>query len=191
MISMDPNINIIGVGDAGLGAILYLLENNTASLSPRLITSPEKLDERASGVRQSGRNISLISIKPSIEYSELTYQVYTGFPQNELTFIVAGLGGPFSSQVVPKLAEISSKLSKKTTLFGIMPFSFEGEKRKKVADKTFAQLKNIADECIELKNQDLFKRANENTSFTEAFEFFNSDILAYIKRIEKSSESPC
>ena len=182
MISMVSNINIIGVGDAGLGAILYLLENNTASLSPRLITSPEKLDERASGVRQSGRNISLISIKPSIEYNELIYQAYNDFPKNELTFIVAGLGGLFSSQVAPKLAEISLKLSKKTTFFGIMPFNFEGKKRKKVAEKTFAQLKNIADECIELKNQDLFKRANENTSFTKAFEFFNADISAHVER---------
>ena len=178
---MVSNVNIIGVGDAGLGAIFYLLENNIISSPPTLISSPAKLGERALAVRQSGRDINLISIKPPIEYSELTCQVYTGFPQNELTFIVAGLGGPFSSQVVPKLAEISSKLSEKTTLFGIMPFSFEGEKRKKVADKTFAQLKNITDECIQLKNQDLFKRANENTSFTEAFEFFNLKILTHIK----------
>jgi len=178
---MVSNVNIKGVGDAGLGAIFYLLENNIISSPPTLISSPAKLGERALAVRQSGRDINLISIKPPIEYSELTYQVYTDFPQNELTFIVAGLGGPFSSQVAPKLAEISCKLSKKTTFFGIMPFNFEGEKRRKAAEKTFAQLKNITDKCIKLPNQDLFKYANENTSFTEAFEFFNLKILTHIK----------
>ena len=51
---MVSNVNIIGVGDAGLGAIFYLLENNIISSPPTLISSPAKLGERALAVDNQG-----------------------------------------------------------------------------------------------------------------------------------------
>lgn len=176
--------NFIAVGDAGLSAMLYLLENKEVSPHFTFISSTKKITENETKIRSFKNDVKLISLTSTISYSELTNKIYSNFNKNSITFIVSGLSGELSSAITPKLTEITSKLSSKTTVFGIMPFTFEGEKKKRKAVETFTKLKEITDDCIELENQNLFKRANVNTTFTEAFRFFNQDILAHIKKIK-------
>lgn len=80
---------------------------------------------------------------------------------------VAGLGGRTGSKLFRYFA--SSSDFKEATFVCFLPFKFEGEVRKKVAEEVIAQInKDIVDLRV-YSNQDLFESANPKETFTEAF----------------------
>jgi cell division protein FtsZ len=87
----------------------------------------------------------------------------------DLVFIVAGLGGGTGTGAAPVVARVAKEQGALVLAFALLPFSFEGERRRQQAQAGLEQLKAQADAVICIANDKLFKVAGENATAADAF----------------------
>ena len=88
---------------------------------------------------------------------------------SDMVFITAGLGGGTGSGAAPVIAEIAKDLGALTIGVVTKPFSFEGNRRKLIAEKSAEQLKAKVDTLITIPNDRLRDVVQKNTSILDAF----------------------
>ena len=93
-----------------------------------------------------------------------------------MLFITTGMGGGTGSGASPVIAKAARDKGILTVAVVTKPFDFEGKKRMAVAENGLALLKENVDTLIVIPNQNLFKIANEKTTFAEAFKMAD-DVL--------------
>ena len=93
-----------------------------------------------------------------------------------MLFIATGMGGGTGSGAAPVIAKAAREKGILTVAVVTKPFDFEGKKRMDVAEKSLSLLKENVDTLIVIPNQNLFKIANEKTTFAEAFKMAD-DVL--------------
>ena len=86
-----------------------------------------------------------------------------------MCFITAGMGGGTGTGAAPIIAQAARELGVLTVGVVTKPFQFEGAKRMRQAEEGVDTLQKMVDTLIIIPNQNLFRLANENTTFTEAF----------------------
>ena len=94
----------------------------------------------------------------------------------DMVFITAGMGGGTGTGAAPVVAEIAKELGALTVGVVTRPFTFEGVKRKKQAEKGIAQLKDKVDTLVIIPNDRLLQISDKKTSFSQAFEMAD-DVL--------------
>ncbi len=179
-----PQISVIGIGGAGGNAINTMINANTdniefiaantdgqalsRSLTPRQIQLGKNttLGLGAGSDAETGRKAAEESIEEII--SELG--------DVNMLFITTGMGGGTGSGAAPVIAKIAKDKGILTVAVVTKPFEFEGKKRMEVAENGLASLKDNVDTLIVIPNQNLFKIANEKTTFAEAFKMAD-DVL--------------
>ena len=179
-----PKISVIGIGGAGGNAINTMINANTdniefiaantdgqalsRSLTPRQIQLGKNttLGLGAGSDAETGRKAAEESIEEII--SELG--------DVNMLFITTGMGGGTGSGAAPVIAKIAKDKGILTVAVVTKPFEFEGKKRMEVAENGLALLKDNVDTLIVIPNQNLFKIANEKTTFAEAFKMAD-DVL--------------
>jgi len=95
---------------------------------------------------------------------------------SDMVFITAGLGGGTGSGAAPVIAEIAKGLGALTIGVVTKPFSFEGARRRSVAEKAADQLRQKVDTLIVIPNDRLKDVVNKNTSILDAFKVVD-DVL--------------
>merc|ERR1712166_618040 len=93
-----------------------------------------------------------------------------------MLFITTGMGGGTGSGAAPVIAKAAKEKGILTVAVVTKPFDFEGQKRMQVAENGLTELKGNVDTLIIIPNQNLFKIANEKTTFAEAFKMAD-DVL--------------
>ena len=93
-----------------------------------------------------------------------------------MLFITTGMGGGTGSGAAPVIAKAAKEKGILTVAVVTKPFDFEGQKRMQIAENGLAELKGNVDTLIIIPNQNLFKIANEKTTFAEAFKMAD-DVL--------------
>jgi cell division protein FtsZ len=93
-----------------------------------------------------------------------------------MLFITTGMGGGTGSGAAPVIAKAAKDKGILTVAVVTKPFDFEGKKRMDVAENGLSLLKQCVDTLIVIPNQNLFKIANEKTTFAEAFKMAD-DVL--------------
>jgi cell division protein FtsZ len=88
---------------------------------------------------------------------------------SDMVFITAGLGGGTGSGAAPVVAEIAKEQGALTIGVVTKPFSFEGSRRKLVAEKSAEELKTKVDTLITIPNDRLRDVVQKNTSIVDAF----------------------
>ena len=86
-----------------------------------------------------------------------------------MVFVTCGLGGGTGSGAAPVIAEISKNMGCLTIAVVTMPFSFEGEQRKKIAKSALENLKDKVDSILVISNDKLLKIIDEKTTVSNAF----------------------
>ena len=86
-----------------------------------------------------------------------------------MCFITAGMGGGTGTGAAPIIAQAARELGVLTVGVVTKPFQFEGAKRMRQAEDGVEALQKMVDTLIIIPNQNLFRIANEKTTFTEAF----------------------
>jgi len=84
-------------------------------------------------------------------------------------FITAGMGGGTGTGAAPIIAKCARERGILTVGVVTKPFQFEGRHRMRLADAGIAELQRYVDTLIVIPNQNLFRIANEKTTFAEAF----------------------
>ena len=88
---------------------------------------------------------------------------------SHMCFITAGMGGGTGTGAAPIIAQAAREMGILTVGVVTKPFHFEGTKRMRQADEGVDELQKLVDTLIIIPNQNLFRLANEKTTFTEAF----------------------
>ncbi|WP_066512090.1 cell division protein FtsZ [Bradyrhizobium macuxiense] len=86
-----------------------------------------------------------------------------------MVFVTAGMGGGTGTGAAPVIARIARELGILTIGVVSKPFHFEGQRRMRLAEAGIAKLLEAVDTLLIIPNQNLFRVANEKTTFTDAF----------------------
>jgi cell division protein FtsZ len=100
-----------------------------------------------------------------------------------MCFITAGMGGGTGTGAAPIIAQAARELGVLTVGVVTKPFQFEGAKRMRQAEEGVEQLQKMVDTLIIIPNQNLFRLANEKTTFTEAFSMADDVLYQGVKGV--------
>jgi cell division protein FtsZ len=88
---------------------------------------------------------------------------------SHMVFVTAGMGGGTGTGAAPVIAKVARELGILTVGVVTKPFHFEGQRRMRIADSGITELQKCVDTLLIIPNQNLFRVANEKTTFADAF----------------------
>jgi len=103
------------------------------------------------------------------------------FDGQDISIIIACLGGGTGSGSTPVFAEVAKEFKNLTLGIFIMPFPFEGEKRKQLAEEALEKLKESLNAYVVIPNESIFKLIAEDTPLQDAFSAVNSRLTDTIE----------
>ncbi len=179
----DAKIKVIGVGGGGGNAVNRMIdagvENiefivaNTDLQALRLSRAPVKLQlgVKLTNGLGAGANPE-VGRKAALEDSD---KIIEALEDADMVFVTTGLGGGTGTGAAPIIASLASEMGALTVAVVTKPFSFEGKRRMKQAEKGIADLMESVDTTIVIPNEKLLAVA-ENAGFFESFRIAD-DIL--------------
>jgi cell division protein FtsZ len=179
-----PRISVIGIGGAGGNAVNTMINSNVENiefivantdgqaLSHSLTKRQIQLGKNVTSGLGAGSNAE--TGKKAAE--ESIEEIMSELGDINMLFITTGMGGGTGSGAAPVIAKAAKEKGILTVAVVTKPFDFEGQKRMQVAENGLTELKGNVDTLIIIPNQNLFKIANEKTTFAEAFKMAD-DVL--------------
>ena len=119
----------------------------------------------------------------AIAAEESTNEIIEALDRYNLIFITAGMGGGTGTGGAPIVAKIAKERNILTVGVVTKPFHFEGARRMKTAEEGLDELQKFVDTLIIIPNQNLFRLANEKTTFADAFKMADEVLHAGVKGI--------
>ena len=188
---LKPRITVFGVGGAGGNAVNNMIEKqlkgvdfvvaNTDAQALQQSQSSNKLQlgvKVTEGLGAGARaSIGASAAEESIE------QIVDELSGTHMCFITAGMGGGTGTGAAPIIAQAARELGVLTVGVVTKPFQFEGIKRMRQADEGVEALQKMVDTLIIIPNQNLFRIANEKTTFTEAFSMADDVLYQGVKGV--------
>lgn len=99
----------------------------------------------------------------------------------DICILVASLGGGTGSGAVPVFAEVSRELKSLTLGIFTMPFSFEGEKRRQIAERALEKVKPLLNSYVLIPNENIFRMIDAKTSLKESLSVVNTLLAKTLK----------
>ncbi|HEX7074600.1 MAG TPA: cell division protein FtsZ [Hyphomicrobiaceae bacterium] len=174
---LKPRIAVIGVGGAGGNAVNNMIASGLSGVS-FIVANTDAQALAASSAEhriQLGTNLTEglgAGSKPEIGEAaaeEAVDEIRAQISGSHMVFIAAGMGGGTGTGAATVIARIAKELDILTVGVVTKPFHFEGSRRMRIAEAGIAELRKIVDTLIVIPNQNLFRVANEKTTFAEAF----------------------
>ena len=175
---LRPRITVIGIGGAGGNAVNNMIQAGVEGVEFVVAnTDAQALSMSSAGVRiQMGVNLTEglgAGSKPDIgaAAAEEALDDIRGYLEGvHMLFITAGMGGGTGTGAAPIIARAAKDMGILTVGVVTKPFEFEGQRRMTYADKGIAELAAHVDTILVIPNQNLFRVANEKTTFADAFQ---------------------
>ena len=174
---LKPRIMVCGVGGAGGNAVNNMIVSGlcgvdfiSANTDAQALTS-----SRAERIIQMGLQVTEglgAGSKPEVGKAaaeEALEEIRDHLAGAHMVFVTAGMGGGTGTGAAPVIARAARELGILTVGVVTKPFHFEGGRRMKVAENGIADLQKAVDTLIIIPNQNLFRVANEKTTFADAF----------------------
>ena len=177
MQELRPRITVVGVGGAGCNAVNNMINANLEGVDFLVANT----DGQALAHSLSSRKIQLGSAitqglgagsKPEIgrlAAEESLQDVMAELADCNMVFITAGMGGGTGTGAAPVIARAARERGILTVGVITKPFEFEGQRRMKQAEEGIEELQAYVDTLMVIPNQNLFRLANERTTFADAF----------------------
>jgi cell division protein FtsZ len=175
--TQNPRITVIGVGGAGGNAVSNMIRSNLEGVEFLVCnTDAQALSQSAAERRiQLGLNLTKglgAGSRPDVgrASAEEALEEVLGFIEgSNMVFITAGMGGGTGTGAAPIIARAAREHNILTVGVVTKPFQFEGAHRMKTAEAGIKELQQHVDTLIVIPNQNLFRIANERTTFADAF----------------------
>ncbi len=188
---LKPKITVFGVGGAGgnavnnmiakeLDGVEFVVANTDAqalqqsSAKSRIQLGVKVTEGLGAGARPQ---VGSAAAEESIE------QIVDHLAGAHMCFITAGMGGGTGTGAAPIIAQAARELGVLTVGVVTNPFQFEGLKRMRQAESGVESLQKVVDTLIIIPNQNLFRLANEKTTFTEAFSMADDVLYQGVKGV--------
>ncbi|HYU96151.1 MAG TPA: cell division protein FtsZ [Sphingomicrobium sp.] len=175
---LRPRISVIGVGGAGGNAIANMMRADVQGVDFVVAnTDAQALNNSTADRRiQLGLKITQglgAGSRPEIGRAaaeETLDEIIQSLDGAHMCFIAAGMGGGTGTGAAPVIAKAARDKGILTVGVVTKPFAFEGARRGRAADTGIQELQQHVDTLIVIPNQNLFRLANSETTFKEAFE---------------------
>lgn len=188
---LSPKIAVFGVGGGGVNAVNNMISSNlegvdffvantdAQALDHSLATNKIKFGITSTKGLGAGSDPKV----GAIAAEESTNEIIESLDKYNLIFITAGMGGGTGTGGAPIVAKIAKERNILTVGVVTKPFHFEGARRMKVAEEGLDELQKFVDTLIIIPNQNLFRLANEKTTFSDAFKMADEVLHAGVKGI--------
>ncbi len=188
---LTPRITVFGVGGAGGNAVNNMIEKNLEGVEFVVAnTDAQALQQSKSRARiQLGVRVTEglgAGARPQVGASaaeETLEEIVDHLAGAHMCFITAGMGGGTGTGAAPIIAQAARELGVLTVGVVTKPFAFEGAKRMRQAEEGVEMLQKVVDTLIIIPNQNLFRLANEKTTFTEAFAMADDVLYQGVKGV--------
>ncbi|MGN6208306.1 cell division protein FtsZ [Asticcacaulis sp.] len=188
---LKPRIVVFGVGGAGGNAVNNMIEAGLEGVEFVVAnTDAQQLQFSRTEARiQLGVGITQglgagahpeVGMTAAEESSDMITEHLEGA---HMVFITAGMGGGTGTGAAPIIAKCARERGILTVGVVTKPFTFEGRHRMRLADAGISELQRYVDTLIVIPNQNLFRIANERTTFAEAFGMADQVLHAGVRSI--------
>ena len=188
---LKPKITVFGVGGAGGNAINNMINAGLAGVEfVAANTDAQALSKSLSDSKmQLGVQITKglgAGSHPDVGKSsadETKHEMMERLEGTNMLFITAGMGGGTGTGAAPVIARVAKELGILTVAVVTKPFQFEGAGRMRIAEQGLKELECLVDTTIVIPNQNLFRVADEKTTFADAFALADDVLHAGVRSI--------
>jgi len=188
---LQPRILVLGVGGAGGNAINEMIDNGLQGVEFIAVnTDAQDLKHsKAKAKIQIGMNLTKglgAGAKLDIGQAsadESLNEIVNCLQGANMVFIAAGMGGGTGTGAAHVIARAAKELNILTVGVVTLPFLYEGPSRMRRAHLGLEELRKHVDTIIVIPNQNLFKIANEQTTFEESFNLSNNVLMHGVQSI--------
>ncbi len=177
LVDAKPRITVIGVGGAGCNAVNNMIAAGLQGVQFVVANTDAQSLEASSAEHRIQLGVNLTEglgagARPEVGEAaaeEALEELRTHIAGAHMVFIAAGMGGGTGTGAAAVIARIARELGALTVGVVCKPFQFEGARRMRIAEAGVENLRHLVDTLIVIPNQNLFRIANERTTFAEAF----------------------
>jgi cell division protein FtsZ len=188
---LRPRITVIGVGGAGGNAVNNMIRAHLEGVEFIVAnTDSQSLAQSSSDRRiQLGTTVTQglgAGSRPDIgriAAEEALEDIIQEMRGSNMVFIAAGMGGGTGTGAAPVIARAAREQGILTVGVVTKPFHFEGQHRMRIADNGIEELEQFVDTLIIIPNQNLFRIANERTTFADAFNMADDVLYSGVRGV--------
>ncbi len=174
---LKPRITVFGVGGAGGNAVNNMITAGLQGVDFVVAnTDAQALTmSKAQRIIQMGTQVTQglgAGSQPDVGAAaaqEVLDEIRDHLSGANMVFVTAGMGGGTGTGAAPVIAKTAREMGILTVGVVTKPFHFEGQRRMRTAEAGIAELHKVVDTLLIIPNQNLFRVANEKTTFADAF----------------------
>ena len=188
---LQPRLLVLGVGGAGGNAINEMIDNglqgvefiavNTDAQDLKLSKAKARIQIGLNLTKGLGAGAKLDIGQAAAD--ESLNEIVNTLQGANMVFITAGMGGGTGTGAAHVIARAAKELNILTVGVVTLPFLYEGPSRMRRAQQGLEELRKHVDTIIVIPNQNLFKIANEQTTFEESFNLSNNVLMHGVQSI--------
>ena len=189
--NLRPQITVLGIGGSGGNAVNNMMNSNlegveflianTDAQALQISNCKKKIQLGIKSTRGLGAGMRPdVGRKAAEEAIDGISEMLEG---SHMLFIAAGMGGGTGTGASPIIAKLAREKGILTVGVVTKPFHFEGTQRMKLAEKGLEELQQYVDTLLVIPNQNLFRIANEKTTFADAFKMADDVLYAGVRGV--------
>jgi len=189
--NLHPKITVLGVGGSGGNAVNNMMNSNlegvdflianTDAQALQISSCPNKIQLGLNSTRGLGAGMRPDIGRQAAE--EAIHEIAEKLDGSHMLFVAAGMGGGTGTGAAPVIAKLARERGILTVGVVTKPFHFEGSQRMKLAEKGIEELQQFVDTLLTIPNQNLFRIANEKTTFSDAFKMADDVLYAGVRGV--------
>jgi cell division protein FtsZ len=188
---LKPRITVVGVGGAGGNAVNNMIQSGLAGVDFVVANTDAQALNQSESERQIQLGTSITQglgagSRPDIGKAaaeEAMEEIMEQLIGSHMVFITAGMGGGTGTGATPVVARAAREQGMLTVGVVTKPFHFEGQQRMRLAEEGMQELQQYVDTLIIIPNQNLFRIANEKTTFADAFKMADDVLHAGVRGV--------
>tara|TARA_Y100000590_G_scaffold383322_1_gene453854 strand:+ start:2858 stop:4486 length:1629 start_codon:yes stop_codon:yes gene_type:complete len=189
--NLHPKITVLGVGGSGGNAVNNMISSNLEGVDFLIANTDAQALQISKCVNkiQLGLNTTRglgAGMRPDVgkqAAEETIEELSEKLEGSHMLFIAAGMGGGTGTGAAPVIAKLAREKGILTVGVVTKPFHFEGSQRMKLADKGIESIQQHVDTLLTIPNQNLFRIANEKTTFADAFKMADDVLYAGVRGV--------
>ncbi|MCH8237223.1 MAG: cell division protein FtsZ, partial [Proteobacteria bacterium] len=188
---LKPKLTVIGVGGAGGNAVNNMIRSELEGVDFVVANTDAQALEQSKTDRRIQLGVSITQglgagSRPEVGRAaaeEAIEDILAELDGAHMAFIAAGMGGGTGTGGAPVIASAAKDQGILTVGVVTKPFQFEGTHRMAQAEAGIEELERYVDTLIVIPNQNLFRIANEQTTFAEAFKMADEVLYSGVRGV--------